>query len=112
MITGAHTVLFTTDAEADRAFFGDVLGLSSVDVGGGWLIFALPPSELACHPDEGPSRHELYLLCEDVEAFVAKMSDQEVPCSAVQEQLWGRIVQVTLPSGAKLGVYEPRHGRP
>jgi len=112
MITGAQSIIYSTDAEADRAFLRDVLGLRGVDVGGGWLIFALPPSEVAVHPAERDDGHELYLLCDDVAAFVADMQTRGVPCTPVADRRWGLLTEVTLPGGGKLGVYEPRHARP
>ena len=111
-ITGAHSILYSKDAEADRAFLRDVLKLSHVDVGHGWLIFGLPPSEVAVHPGEENDVHEFYLMCENVDAFVAEMRSKNVECSEVHAQPWGMLVQVTLPGGGKLGVYEPRHARP
>jgi len=111
MITGAHAILYSTNADADRAFLRDVIGFPSVDAGGGWLIFALPPSEVAVHPGD-ESSHELYLMCDDVEAFMADMKKRRVACSEIQDLRWGRLTQVTLPSGASLGVYEPKHARP
>lgn len=112
MITGAHTIIHSTDPDADRAFFRDVLGFPHVDVGGGWLIFGLPPSEAAFHPAESGDGHELYLLVDDVEAFAASMGSQGVTCTPVQEQPWGRLVAITLPGGGELGVYQPLHERP
>lgn len=113
MIQGAHMIIYTRDAEADRAFFRDVLGWPHVDAHDGWLIFALPPAELACHPvmDDG-EKHEIYLMCEDVEAFVGAMRDRGVACSDVQDAGWGRLTSLTLPGGSDLGVYEPRHPSP
>ena len=111
MINGAHIILYTTDAEADRKFFRDVLGLPNVDVGHGWLIFGLPPAEVAMHPAETHS-HELYLMCEDVKAFVDRMSDRGIICTPPEDQGWGVLTRFTLPGGGKLGVYEPRHARP
>lgn len=112
MITGAHAILYSTDPEADRAFLRDVLGLPHVDAGHGWLIFGLPPSEVAVHPADGHGRHELYLLCDDVEAFVAAMSGRGLACSAVRRERWGAVTQLTLPGGGALGVYQPAHPRP
>src|SRR4051812_18841180 len=112
MINGAHAIIYSTNPEADRAFFRDVLGLANVDVGGGWLIFGLPPAELAVHPADADGRHELYLMCDDVQAFIAEMSKRKVACSAVQDLRWGLLTEVTLPGGGKLGVYQPRHPRP
>jgi catechol 2,3-dioxygenase-like lactoylglutathione lyase family enzyme len=112
VISGAHAIIYSKDADADRAFLKDVLGLSHVDVGGGWLIFSLPPSEVAVHPWERNDRHELFFLVKDVEAFIAKMRARKVPVSAIQEERWGRLTQVTLPGGGTIGVYQPRHAAP
>ena len=112
MITGAHSIIYSKDAEADRAFFRDVLKFPSVDVGGGWLIFGLPPSEVAVHPDEENDSHEFYLICEDVDAFIAEMKKHDVACSEVHDMPWGRLTQITLPGGGKLGVYQAKHARP
>ncbi|MFZ5893615.1 MAG: VOC family protein [Myxococcota bacterium] len=112
MLSGAHVIVYSKDADKDRAFFSDVLKLSSVDVGGGWLIFGLPPSELAVHPAKKGGSHELYLMCDSIEAFASEMDAQGIPISAVQDQGWGLVAQITLPSGSKLSVYEPRHARP
>jgi catechol 2,3-dioxygenase-like lactoylglutathione lyase family enzyme len=111
LLTGAHAILYSRDPEADRAFLRDVLGLPHVDIGDGWLIFSLPPAELAVHP-ASRSRHELYLMCADIEAFVASMQEKKVACSPVQDLSWGRRTQIKLPGGGKLGIYEPRHARP
>ena len=112
MITGAHTIIYSKDAEADRAFLRDLLKLSNVDVGHGWLIFGLPPAEVAVHPAEENGVHEFYFLCDDVQEFVAEMRKQEVICEPVEEQRYGLFTHVTLPGGGRLGVYEPRHARP
>jgi catechol 2,3-dioxygenase-like lactoylglutathione lyase family enzyme len=112
MIVGAHAVIYSRNPEADRAFFRDVLELPSVDAGGGWLIFGLPPSEVAVHPSEKNDVHELYLICEDVTRFVAAMEGRGLKCASVQDQRWGLVTKVTLPGGGLLGVYEPRHQRP
>jgi catechol 2,3-dioxygenase-like lactoylglutathione lyase family enzyme len=112
VITGAHSIIYSTNPDADRAFMRDVLGLPAVDVGDGWLIFALPPAEVAVHPAERNDRHELYLLCDDVEAFVTGMRTQGVACAPIRDEGWGRLTQVSLPGGGKLGVYQPRHVRP
>lgn len=105
MIIGAHTILYSRDAEADRAFIRDVLGFTSVDAGGGWLIFALPPSEVAVHPDDAGGRHELYLMCDDIEATAARLG----VTSPITELRWGRVTHIDLPSGAQIGLYEPKH---
>jgi catechol 2,3-dioxygenase-like lactoylglutathione lyase family enzyme len=115
VITGAHTILYSTDAEADRRFLADVLGFRSVDAGGGWLIFALPPAEVAVHPTDGPSSCELYFLCDDIEATVADLRARGatlVDDGAVSDQGWGRLATVVLPGGGQVGVYEPRHASP
>lgn len=110
-ITGAHMIVYSANGDADRAFIRDVLGFPHVDVGRGWLIFALPPSEIAVHPGD-KSAHEIYLMVEDVAAFVADMADRGVNCTAPQDQGWGVLTQLTLPGGGQLGVYQPRHARP
>lgn len=111
MINGAHAIVYSRDAEADRAFFRDVLQFPHVDAGHGWLIFALPPSELAVHPAEGGSSHELYLMCDDIEAFAGKMASEGVPCSQVEHLRWGLRVEIVLPGGGPLYVYQPLHER-
>ena len=98
--------------EADRAFLRDVLQFPHVDVGHGWLIFGLPPAEVAVHPAEHNDVHEFYLMCDDVEVLMAEMGRAGVECSPVQAQPWGLLTQITLPGGGKLGVYQPRHARP
>ena len=108
MIIGAHTVVYTADAEADRAFFRDVLGFSSVDAGGGWLIFALPPAEVAFHPGSN-GKHELYLVCDDVYAAIDKLRLKSVRCAPVLDEGWGLLTRLSLPSGGEIGLYQPRH---
>jgi hypothetical protein len=112
MITGAHVILYSKDANKDRDFIRDVLQFPSVDAGHGWLIFALPPSEVAVHPSEESEAHEFYLLCDDVQKFVASMKKKNVACSAIEEQRWGSITRLSLPGGGTLGVYQPKHPRP
>ncbi len=112
MINGAHVILYSTDADADRAFLRDVIGLPHVDVGDGWLIFGLPPSEVAVHPAKENDVHELYFMCEDVNAFAAEMQKRGVACTPPENLGWGLRVEITLPGGGKLGVYQPRHARP
>jgi hypothetical protein len=112
MIIGAHSIIYSRNPEADRDFLRDVLELPNVDVGHGWLIFGLPPSELAVHPSRKNGVHEFYFMCEDVRAFVAAMKKRRVRCGPVQNLGWGELTQVTLPGGGKLGVYQPRHARP
>src|SRR5712691_11592729 len=112
MIIGAHSIIYSKNPEADRAFLRDVLRLPSVDVGDGWLIFGLPPAEVAVHPSPKNNVHEFYLMCADVQAFVAAMAEQGVACSPIQRVGWGQLTQITLPGGGKLGVYQPQHARP
>jgi len=112
MLIGAHAIIYSAKPDADRAFLRDVIKLTSVDVGHGWLIFGLPPSEVAVHPAETSGAQELYLMCDDVEAFVADMATHGIACGPVQNQGWGLLTQLTLPGGGKLGVYQPRHARP
>jgi catechol 2,3-dioxygenase-like lactoylglutathione lyase family enzyme len=109
MITGAHVIVYTMDAEADRTFFRDVLGLASVNAGHGWLIFAMPPAEAAFHPAEENGRHELYLLCDDVKAEIAVLEAKGVACSKLHEERWGSITKIKLPGGGELGLYQPKH---
>jgi predicted enzyme related to lactoylglutathione lyase len=113
-IIGAHAILYTNDAVADRAFFADVLGLASVDAGEGWLIFALPPAELAAHPASADGRgYELYLMCDDIEATVRELTAKGVQFGGgVTEQRWGLITAMQLPGGGRLGLYQPRHASP
>jgi len=112
MLIGAHAVISSTKPEADRAFFRDVLRFPSVDAGDGWLIFGLPPSELAVHPAGKNDEHELYLMCEDVEAFVRDLALRGVACDPIQNVGWGILTRLTLPGGGTVGVYQPRHARP
>lgn len=112
MITGAHSVIFSRNPEADRAFLKDVLDLPHVDVGGGWLIFALPPAEVAVHPSDENGVHELYLMCDDLHAFRERMRERGCEVDAVEEADWGTLTHVALPGGGRLGVYEPKHAQP
>jgi catechol 2,3-dioxygenase-like lactoylglutathione lyase family enzyme len=113
MITGMHAVVFSPEAEKVRAFFADVLGMPSVDAGGGWLIFALPPAELAVHPSDGGSRHELYLMCDDIEATLAGLRDKGVEVAQeVSDQGWGLLAAIRLPDGSEFPIYQPRHPSP
>ncbi len=112
MINGSHVVVFSRDPEADRAFFADVLGHPHVDAGGGWLVFSLPPSELAVHPSDGPTGHELYYLCDDVEATMEELRARGVEFTQdISEERWGRLTRFRLPGGGEVGMYEPRHPR-
>ena len=109
MISGAHIIAYSKDAEADRAFFRDVLGFKSVDAGHGWLIFALPPGEAAIHPSEENSLHELYFICDGLKAEMASLAKKGVECSDVQEARWGSITKMRLPGGGEVGLYQPKH---
>jgi len=109
MISGSHVVLYSKNAEADRAFFRDTLGFKSVDAGHGWLIFALPPAEAAFHPSEDNGAHELYFLCDDLKAEMASLTKKNVKCSKVEEARWGSVTKMTLPGGGKVGLYQPKH---
>jgi len=109
MIFGAHFVIHSADADADRAFFRDVLGFSSVDAGHGWLIFALPPTEAAIHPSAEGNYQELYLMCSDLKAEMAILAEKGVVCSAIQEARWGSITKLKLPGGGDVALYQPRH---
>ncbi len=112
MITGAHSIIYSTNAEADRAFLRDVLRLPNVDVGGGWLIFGLPPAEVAVHPSERNDVHEFYFMCDELDVFIAELQKHDISCDPVQDQGYGLLTHLTLPGGGKLGVYQPRHARP
>ena len=112
MITGAHSIIYSRNSEADRAFLRDTLKLTHVDLGHGWLIFGLPPAEVAVHPSDKNGVHEFYLMCADIEAFVAEMKKHKISCLPVQDQRWGLVTRLTLPGGGQLGVYQPRHVRP
>jgi catechol 2,3-dioxygenase-like lactoylglutathione lyase family enzyme len=112
MINGTHVVIYSDDAEADRAFFRDILGFTSVDAGHGWLIFRLPEAEAAFHPSEGSDRHELYLMCDDLKKEMATLHAKGVHCAEVSEARWGSITKIRLPGGGAIGLYEPKHPRP
>jgi hypothetical protein len=109
MISGAHIILSSKDAEADRKFFRDILRFPSVDAGHVWLIFALPPSEAAFHPSEQNGPHELYLLCDDLAAEMQSLAKKGVVCSPVKKERWGTITRIELPGGGKVGLYQPAH---
>ncbi len=113
MITGVHAIVFSPDAARVRTFFADVLGLPAADAGGGWLIFALPPAELAVHPADGDSHHELYLMCDDIHATLAELRRKGVAVARdVADRGWGLVAAIRLPDGAELPIYQPRHPSP
>jgi catechol 2,3-dioxygenase-like lactoylglutathione lyase family enzyme len=113
VIIGAHAVIFTRDAERLRAFLRDVLGFPFVDAGRGWLIFALPPAELAAHPTDEESRHELYLMCDDVHATVAELKEKGAELGPqLSDEGFGLVTSIKLPGGGELGLYEPKHPSP
>jgi hypothetical protein len=109
MIIGAHTILYSSDAEATRAALGEILGTRTVDAGGGWTIMALPPGEIAVHPAGGGGKAELYLMCDDLSGEVAGLEAKGFACVPVTDQGWGLLTSVSLPGGVELGLYEPRH---
>jgi hypothetical protein len=110
MINGSHIILYSTDAEADRVFIRDILGFAGVDAGNGWLIFKLPPAEIAVHPTDGLVKQEFYLMCDDIEKTLAELTAKGVTISQqVSDQGWGLIASVKLPSGSDLSIYQPRH---
>jgi catechol 2,3-dioxygenase-like lactoylglutathione lyase family enzyme len=108
VIAGSHVIVYSRDADADRAFFANVLGLRSVDAGGGWLIFALPPAEVAVHPGKN-DLHELYLMCTDLKSTVKALKARRIRCDAPSEQHWGILTAIRLPGGGRLGLYQPKH---
>ncbi len=113
MITGMHAIVFSPEAEKVRAFFADVLGMRSADAGGGWLIFALPPAELAVHPAGGAGRRELYLMCDDIQATLAELKARGAQAARdVSDQGWGLLAAIRLPDGSEFPIYEPRHLSP
>jgi predicted enzyme related to lactoylglutathione lyase len=113
VITGMHAIVFSPAAEKVRAFFADVLGLRSVDAGGGWLIFALPPAELAVHPADGEGRLELYLMCDDIHATLAELRGKGAEVAQdVSDQGWGLLAAIRLPDGSEFPIYQPRHASP
>ena len=108
-IIGMHALMYSKRDAATRAFFSEVLGLSSVDAGHGWLIFKAPPAELAIHPTEGDEHHEIYLMCDDIDATVAELQAKGIETDEIMDRGWGRVTQITIPSGEKLGLYQPQH---
>ena len=109
MISGAHVIVYSKDAEADRTFFRDVLGFQSVDAGHGWLIFALPPGEAAFHPASENGPHELYFMCDSLKSEMASLAKKGVKCAKVEEARWGSITKMKLPGGGEIGLYQPKH---
>ena len=110
MINGAHVIVYSRDAEADRVFIRDTLGFAGVDAGGGWLIFKLPPAEVAVHPADGEHRHELYLMCDDIESTLKALTAKGVEVSQqVTDMRWGLLASIRLPSGSDLSLYQPQH---
>jgi catechol 2,3-dioxygenase-like lactoylglutathione lyase family enzyme len=109
MINGAHVMIYSKDADADRLFFRDVLGFPTVDAGHGWLIFALPPAEAGFHPADANGRHEVYLMCDDLSGTIEKLSSKGVKCTAPDDQGWGVVTSLSLPGGGEIGLYQPRH---
>jgi catechol 2,3-dioxygenase-like lactoylglutathione lyase family enzyme len=113
VITGVHAIVFSEDTKRTRAFFRDTLKLGSVDAGGGWLIFALPPAELAAHPTDDHPRHELYLMCDDIRATVAELKAHGIEFTAeIAEERWGLTTTFVLPGAGRMALYEPKHSRP
>ena len=113
MISGVHAIIFTRDADAVRAFLRDVIELPSVDAGGGWPIFALPPAELAAHPTDDAGHHELYLMCDDIEAAMSQLVRKGVEVSRpIVEERWGRVTAIQMPDGGELRLYQPKHPTP
>ncbi len=109
-INGAHVILYSRDADADRAFIRDTLGFAGVDSGGGWLIFKLPPAEIAVHPTDAEAKHEFYLMCDDIESLLAALTAKGVEVSRpISDEGWGLLASIRLPSGSDLPLYEPRH---
>jgi catechol 2,3-dioxygenase-like lactoylglutathione lyase family enzyme len=112
MINGAHVVIYTKKPESDRAFFRDVLGFPAVDAGHGWLIFAMPPLEAAFHDAPKNDQHELYFMCDDIDATLKDLKAKKVEVSKIKEERWGRLATFTLPGGGKIGIYQPEHASP
>ena len=112
MISGAHVMIFTKDEAADRAFLRDILEIPCIDSGGGWLIFKLPPTELGVHGGERNDLHELYFICDDLDAAMERLRDKGVTPGDVMTASWGRATSVPLPGGGKIGLYEAHHARP
>jgi hypothetical protein len=111
VITGAHTIIYSTDPGADRTFLRDVLKIPHVEVGGGWLIFELPPGEVAVHPADNNNIHELYFMCDNIQSLREELSGQSIPCTEIEILSWGRLIRITLPGGGSLGIYQPQRER-
>jgi len=109
MIFGAHVILYSKNAEADRAFFREVLGFKSVDAGHGWLIFALPPGEAAVHPSDESGTQEVYFMCDDLKSEISSLAEKGVKCTETHEARWGSITKMRLPGGGEVGLYQPKH---
>ena len=119
MIIGAHWLLYSKDPARDRAFLQDILELRAVDAGGGWLIFALPPAELAVHPGNGEfvQKHAdhsmlgsvLYLMCDDLKKTTEALERKGAIIAPVTEADWGLATSLRLPSGGEIGLYQPSH---
>lgn len=109
MLTGAHVVVYSKDADADRAFFRDVLGFRCVDAGHGWLIFAVPTGEVAFHPHEQNNKHELFFMCDDLKKDVATLIKKGAQVGETSEERWGTRTTIALPGGGEIGLYEPKH---
>jgi hypothetical protein len=109
MIIGLHAIIYSKDPEKDRAFFRDVLHFTSIDIGHGWLIFKMPPAELAFHPIDDEEMHEVYFICDDIKKTVRELKAKKVKSSQIQEERWGSLIHITLPGGGRIGIYEPKH---
>jgi hypothetical protein len=109
MITGAHAIIYSAASDEVRSFLSDVIGFDGVDAGGGWMVYALPPAELAVHPSDGEGMHELYLMCDDIESTMTDLRDKGVEFGPVSQQRWGKLTSLKLPGGGELGLYEPSH---
>lgn len=112
MLIGAHSIIYSKKPKADRAFLRDVLELPNVDVGEGWLIFGLPPAEVAVHPSGKNDVHEFYLMCDDLDSLVDTLRKRKIACGPLRDLGWGVLTHVKLPGGGRLGIYQPRHARP
>ena len=112
MIIGAHSIIYSKKPDADRAFFREILEFPYVDIGEGWLIFRLPPAEIAIHPSAKTNTQEIYLMCDNIQNFIVEMREYKIKCTKVKDQVWGLLTHLTLPGGGKLGIYEPKHERP